>query len=94
MPTYEQLDYGSPDGSIWGTSTGRIGAYGAAPTTQATLTTTQTTVTTTVAISSTITTTWGYGTSTQANDIVTQLNAAKVDITAIKTVLQRYGWLA
>ena len=94
MPTYERLDYGSPDGSQWGDSTSPIGVLGATPTTQATLTTTQTAVTTTVSISSTITTSWGYASSTQANDIVAQVNAAKVDITAIKTVLQRYGWLA
>lgn len=34
MPTYENLDYGSPDGSLWGrTSTDLIGCHGATPTT-------------------------------------------------------------
>lgn len=32
MPTYEILDYGSPDGSQWGaTSTDRIAFYGSTP---------------------------------------------------------------
>ena len=35
MPTYERLDYGSPDGSQWGgTSTDALGMYGVTPTTQ------------------------------------------------------------
>jgi hypothetical protein len=47
MATYERLDYGSPDGSQWGTaSTDKISFYGATPivqpsvTQQATATTT------------------------------------------------------
>ena len=32
MPTYERLDYGSDDGSQWGTaSTDKLGFYGATP---------------------------------------------------------------
>lgn len=32
MATYERLDYGSPDGSQWGTaSTDKLGFYGATP---------------------------------------------------------------
>lgn len=35
MATYERLDYGSPDGSQWGgTSTEKLGLYGATPTVQ------------------------------------------------------------
>ena len=35
MPTYEYLDYGSPDGSIWGKSaTEKIGFYGKVPVVQ------------------------------------------------------------
>lgn len=35
MPTYENIDYGSPDGSIWGkTATDKIGVYGAVPVAQ------------------------------------------------------------
>ena len=37
MPTYERLDYGSPDGSQWGgVSTDRIGFFGATPIAQTT----------------------------------------------------------
>ena len=35
MATYENLDYGSPDGSLWGrTSTEKLGMYGVTPVTQ------------------------------------------------------------
>ena len=35
MPTYERLDYGSPDGSNWGgASTDALGLYGVTPVTQ------------------------------------------------------------
>ena len=35
MPTYERLDYGSPDGSQWGTvSTDALGFYGKTPVVQ------------------------------------------------------------
>ena len=35
MPTYERLDYGSPDGSQWGgASTDALGMYGVTPITQ------------------------------------------------------------
>ncbi len=34
MATYERLDYGSPDGSRWGTSTDLLSMYGAVPVTQ------------------------------------------------------------
>ena len=35
MPTYERLDYGSPDGSQWGgTSSDALAMYGSTPTAQ------------------------------------------------------------
>ena len=34
MATYEQLDYGSPDGSVWGNATAKIGVYGKVPVVQ------------------------------------------------------------
>lgn len=35
MATYENLDYGSPDGSIWGrTATDKLGFYGKVPVVQ------------------------------------------------------------
>ena len=38
MATYENLDYGSPDGSLWGqTSTDLLGMYGVTPANQYTL---------------------------------------------------------
>ena len=38
MPTYERLDYGSPDGSHWGgSSTDAIGHYGVTPVTMYTV---------------------------------------------------------
>ena len=37
MATYENLDYGSPDGSIWGlTASDKIGFYGKVPVVQRT----------------------------------------------------------
>ena len=37
MPTYERLDYGSPDGSQWGgATTDLLGFYGVTPVTQST----------------------------------------------------------
>lgn len=91
QPTeYEQVTYNSDDGAqVARTSTDKIGFWGATPVAQqAVATATQTTVTTTGATS---TTPFGYTTSTQANDIITQLNAAKVDIAAIKTALSTSG---
>ena len=37
MATYERLDYGSADGSQWGTSTDLIALYGAIPVAQSSL---------------------------------------------------------
>lgn len=34
MPTYERLDYGSTDGSQWGTSSKALGMYGSTPVSQ------------------------------------------------------------
>lgn len=87
--TYERVDYGSDDGAQFGgASTDKIGFYGATPVVRPTATTTQTTVTTTAASS---TNAFGFTTSTQANDIVTQLNAAKTDINGIRALLATLG---
>lgn len=78
MATYERLDYGSADGSQWGgAATDKLAMYGATPVVQASTiasvtTATLTTVTTDAA---TTTTPWGYSTSTQADAIVTLVNA-------------------
>ncbi len=92
QPTeYEQLSYNSPTGAQAGkASTEAIGFFGATPTTrptsanQAAATTTQTAVATTLTVS---TTPYGFVGSTQANDLVTQVNAAKTDINAINVLL-------
>lgn len=48
MATYENIDYGSPDGALFGlTSTNLIGFYGKTPIVQATLAQAATTATTT-----------------------------------------------
>lgn len=39
MPTYERIDYGSPDGSQWGgSSSDKLGFYGATPVTRPSVT--------------------------------------------------------
>jgi hypothetical protein len=66
MPTYERLDYGSPDGSHWGgASTDALGFYGAVPQTQLGITSL---VSTTVSISTAGV--YGFQTSTEAMGIV------------------------
>jgi len=48
MATYENVDYGSPDGALFGqSSTSKIGFYGKAPLAQVSLTQQATTATTT-----------------------------------------------
>jgi len=48
MATYENVDYGSPDGALFGrTSTDKIGFYGVTPLVQASLTQQSTTKTST-----------------------------------------------
>lgn len=67
----ERLDTGSPDGClIGGASTDLVGFYGETPVDQAAAITT---VTTDAATSTT--NAWGYSTSTQADAIVTAVNA-------------------
>lgn len=67
-----------------GSSGGSVGMYGTTPVTQRT-TTLGTTVATTVAISTTTgsVTSWGFSTSTQANNIVSLLNSVYGALTSI-----------
>jgi len=61
MPTYERLDYGSPDGSHWGgASTDALGMYGVTPVTQYTAVGAASTYLATVSTSSAIGTTFGF----------------------------------
>lgn len=71
MATYQQLHDGNPDGcQIGGATSDLVGFYGETPVDQGAAVTT---VTTTAATSTT--NAWGYSTSTQADGIVTAVNA-------------------
>jgi transcription elongation factor len=60
MPTYERLDYGSPDGSHWGgASTDALGMYGVTPVTQYTAVGAASTYSTT-STSNAVQTTYGF----------------------------------
>lgn len=72
MANYQYPLDGRPDGAVIGQATSeKLAFFGGTPTTRPTG---ATAVETTVAISTT-TTKWGYSTSTQANAIVTAVNA-------------------
>ena len=76
MATYERLDYGSSDGSQWGgAATEKLSCYGVTPVVQAAAITA---VNTTAA---TTTTAFGFTTSTQADALVTAVNAIRVALT-------------
>ena len=92
QPTeYEQVSYNAPTGAQFGKSTSeKIGFLGATPIALASFVTTQTTVTTTLATS---TNPFGCTTSTQMNDIITELNAAQTDIRALRSAISSYGLL-
>ena len=77
MPTYEKLDYSSPDGSQWGSSTDLLGVYGAIPSTQYT----------TVGAASTYLTynqstgsasTWGFSSALQMSSMILQVSTLTV----------------
>jgi len=71
MATYDYIGNGNPDGSIFGaTSTEKIGFYGTAP---VALPAALRGIATTASTSTTLA--FGYTTSTQADAIVTALNA-------------------
>lgn len=69
MPTYERLDYGSPDGSIWGGSSSEaIAFFGATPASSMYI---STAISTTAAVSTGGgVTTWGFSTSTELLQVV------------------------
>ena len=80
MAIGEYLDNGNSDGSVFGRSDGKIGFYGlATPIVQPTK---ATAVATTAAVT-TGTTCYGYSTSTQADAIVTAVNATIANLTAL-----------
>lgn len=79
---------GSPDGSIIGKSTGKLGFFGTAPTVKATITpTVGSAVATTGATNSSP---YGYA-EAQANAIVANVNALRVDLLALVAELEAKG---
>ena len=75
MPTYERLDYGSPDGSHWGgASTDALGMYGVTPVTQYTAVGAASTYTAT----SVAGTSFGLLTAAQVTSLVLQVSTMNV----------------
>jgi UDP-N-acetyl-D-mannosaminuronic acid transferase (WecB/TagA/CpsF family) len=78
MASYENVDYGSPDGALFGeTSSSKIGFYGTTPAVQGAALTTLTTA------SSTTATPFGYTTAAQADAIVAAINTITAKFTAL-----------
>lgn len=75
---------GGGDAFMVGNSGGKVGAYGTTPVTQRS-TTVGAAVATTVAISTTTgaVTSWGFSTSTQANNLVSMVNSIYGALTSI-----------
>lgn len=79
---------GSPEGTIVGRSGGKVGFFGAAPTVQDAITTT---VGSAVAgTAATSTSPFGYA-EAQANAIVANVNALRVDLLALVAALEAKG---
>lgn len=80
---------GSPEGTIVGRSGGKVGFFGAAPTVQDAITTTVgSAVANTAATSATP---FGYTTAAQADAIVANVNALRVDLLALVAALEAKG---
>ena len=85
MPTYERLDYGSPDGSRWGgSSSDALAFYGVVPQTQLTI---SSTISTTASISTAGV--YGFSTSTEAMGLVRAVSS--IGQMLISTGLFRLG---
>lgn len=86
MATYEKLDYGSDDGSQWGSSTDLLGFYGAVPSTQYTTVGAESTYATYQ--QSTITaSTWGFDSQAALTSFILQVSTLTV-------ALKRLGVIA
>ena len=86
MPSYERLDYGSPDGSQWGTvTTDSLGMYGATPVQQYTLVGVASTYS--ISHSTSGSSTWGFSTSTMASSLIFQVSTLTAALRAIGLVL-------
>ena len=77
MATYEKLDYGSPDGSQWGSSTDLLGVYGAVPATQYTTVGAASTYVT-FQQSTNATSTWGFATQAALTSFILQVSTLTV----------------
>ena len=88
MPTYERLDYGSADGSLWGASTDLIAVYGAVPVAQSSLPTVGAASTYTPFQQSTdATSTWGFASALQMTSMIRQ-------VSTITVALRTLGFIA
>ena len=77
MPSYERLDYGSPDGCQIGDANSLIGFYGTVPAAKGAALTTLTTTASTTA------TPFGYTTAAQADAIVAAINTITAKFAAL-----------
>ena len=85
MPTYERLDYGSPDGSQWGgASTDALGHYGVTPVTQYTAVGAASTYVTSWASSGAATgSTFGFATAAAMSSFILQVSTITVALRQI-----------
>lgn len=76
MPTYERLDYGSPDGSHWGGNTSdSLGMYGVTPVVQYTAVGAASTYVTSWASSGAVTgSTFGFATAAAMSSFILQVS--------------------
>ena len=85
MPTYERLDYGSPDGSHWGgASTDNLGCYGVTPVSRYADGPPASTYLTTSTADGIATTTWGFISSGH-------ISAMIATVSSMKAALARFG---
>lgn len=88
MPTYERLDYGSPDGSHWGgASTDLLGMYGVTPVTAYTLVGAASTYASTSSGGSDQATTFGFSTAAGFTSMVYQVSTITVALRRIGLVV-------
>ena len=88
MPTYEKLDYSSPDGSQWGSSTDLIAVYGAVPAAQSSLPTVGAASTyATYQQSTGSASTWGFASALQMTSMIRQ-------VSTITVALRTFGLIA
>lgn len=87
MANYEAVQ--DPDGTILAKSTGKLGFFGTAPTVKTAVTTTVGSAVATTGATST--SPFGYSSAAQADAIVANVNALRVDLLALVTELRAKG---